>query len=190
MHLLGSGLAYPQTVAQCGDPEPIVPVAAEGDDRLVPEAGGQVLVVVEAVAVVVAGGVALVIGAEPEVLTAVAEDGADLFRRYFIGESGIVLEQHPVEIALPAKHALTDDVEQQGVVIDGEDDVHVAAYDARFAADGFGQGFPVAAARVIYAQVAQAGEPEFPVASMAEMIGGERDGDRIADGKIAAFVDP
>ena len=186
--LVGAGFTQPEPVAQGGDPETVGVVAAERDDGLVLEGGGQVLVVVEAVTVVVTGGVALVDGAEPEVLVAVAVDGADLGSGNLEGKARVILEQDAVDVALPAEHAFSDDIEQQGVVVDREEDVHVSAHDARLAAYGFGKLFPRAGTGIIDAQVAYARQPELAVAGMADVVGVEGEGNGFQDGEVAAVI--
>ena len=129
----------PQAVAEGGNPETLFLVQAQGCDGLPGEGRRQELIAIELVLVQVGDGVSLVRSSEPQVVLAVSEDGADLGAGQFEGETGVVLEKDAIRRPIIVEHALADDVQQDGPVIDVVDDVHVALHQPGFVPDGVWQ---------------------------------------------------
>ena len=93
LQLLGRQVITEQTVLQGGNPEGTGLVRTEGDDVLVPERLGQVLVGTELTVSLIRDMVALVGSPEPKVPVTVAEDSPYFGIRNREGKITMVLEQ-------------------------------------------------------------------------------------------------
>ena len=160
----------PQTIPQSGDPQPAAFVQAQGGHGFPVEGRCEELVAVELVLVMVGDRIALVRRPEPQVLAAVLEDGPDLRVGNVERETGVVLEKDPARSAEIAEHALSDDIQQERLLVHGVQDVDVAADQPGLVPDRGGKFFPSAAAGVEDAQPPHAGHPVFPVPGVDDVI--------------------
>ena len=67
-------------------------------------------------------------GAEPQVATAVLEQGADLCRRYAQGKIGVLLEKNRLLGAVVEEEPLADNIHQDPLPFQMEKDVYVSLH--------------------------------------------------------------
>ena len=129
-----------EPVHQGGYPEQSPAVAHHGDDRFLCEVGAQVVVVVEALLVVVAHGVALVQGAYPEVLVRVGVKAVDAEIGCLKGEAVFLGLYHAALLPVVIKKAVFIGIDEDALAAVLVEEGHVALREQRVLAQAGGGG--------------------------------------------------
>ena len=173
-----------------GDPEQAVRVQAQRSNAFVVKEGGEKLIAVELVLVVIGDGVSLVCCAEPDVVPAVLEDGADFCIGHIVGESGLSLADYAVLGGIIAEQACSDDIQQDhGPVVGREQLVDISFHDLFSPGEGFGDGFGLERTGVDDAEASHAGKPDLTFSHQALMIDKMGRGEFCQLGEIVRAVD-
>jgi len=101
---------------------------------------------------------------------AVPEYGLDFSIRNSEREPGFILEIDSFIGSVIVEHALPDDIQKEGAVIYGIDEVHVTVNDFLSAADYGRETFPLERPRVQDAEPTHTGNPQFRVSKEAYMV--------------------